>query len=106
MPGYQPGAVAIATVIHCRDHALLKRARRQGAPKTNCQRLFSDPTATEFVDALRGGLVSFIEEKQHTFDKTAGFFHTGLLPVFGQAFGDCVFEAVLPVNHPLQDVSE
>ncbi len=32
VPGDQPGAVAIATVIHRCDHALFERARCQGAP--------------------------------------------------------------------------
>lgn len=62
VPGDQPSAVAVATVIHCRDHALLERARGQGAPQPNSQRLFGDPTAAEFAYALRGGLVALVKK--------------------------------------------
>ena len=52
------------------------------------------------------GPVAFVKEEQHALDETAGLFHAGLLPVFGQAFADGVFEAVLPVDHALENVRE
>lgn len=43
VPGAQAGAVAVTAVVDGLDHALLERARRQGAPQANSQRFFGDP---------------------------------------------------------------
>ncbi|MNI76252.1 hypothetical protein D3C73_1324700 [compost metagenome] len=51
-------------------------------------------------------MVALVKEKKHAFDETTCFFHTGLLPVIGQALSDCVLKAVLPIDNALENIGK